>query len=234
LINAAATAAELELMTARRVSGVPLEHVLGWVEFCGLRVEVDAGVFVPRKRTEYLVEQAVQRTRPGAVVVDLCCGCGAIGLAVANALAGAVELHAADVDEAAVACARRNVTAVGGRVYAGDLYAALPQSLRGQVDTLVVNTPYVPTSAVALMPPEARDFEPRVALDGGADGLDIARRVASEASRWLTTEGWLLIETSEQQAPVLAEVFARAGLEPAVASDEERNATAVLGRRGPS
>jgi release factor glutamine methyltransferase len=232
LLGAARSASDLEEMLARRVSGVPLEHVLGWVEFCGLRIEVDDGVFVPRRRTEFLVEQAVLRTGPKAVVLDLCCGCGAVGLAVAAAVGGDVELHAADIDAAAVTCARRNVARVGGIAYEGDLYDAVPPSLRGRVDTLVVNTPYVPSSAVALLPPEARDFEARVALDGGADGLDVARRVAADAADWLVPGGWLLIETGEEQAPVLADVFAAAGLAPTVASGPaELNATVVLGQR---
>jgi release factor glutamine methyltransferase len=125
------------------------------------------------------------------------------------------------------------VARVGGRTYCGDLYDALPGSLRGRIDTLVVNTPYVPSDAVALMPPEAREHEPLVALDGGADGLDVARRVAAAASGWLAPGGWLLIETGDEQAPLLAEVFAAAGLVPTVASGpDELNATVVLGRTG--
>jgi release factor glutamine methyltransferase len=229
LLGQATSAAELESMLSRRVAGLPLEHVLGWVEFCGLRVEVEPGVFVPRRRTEYLVAQAVAHTRRGAVVVDLCCGCGAIGVAVAHALE--VELHVADVDPVAVACAGRNVSRVGGHAHAGDLYDALPTSLRGRVDTLVVNTPYVPSAAIALMPPEARDFEPLAALDGGPDGLDVARRVAAPAAQWLAPGGWLLIESSEPQAPALAEIFAVAGLAPAVTTaDGDVEATVVLGR----
>ena len=106
-------------------------------------------------------------------------------------------MHAADVDPAAVACARRNLPPV----YQGDLYAALPERLRGRVDLLVVNAPYVPTAAIATMPPEARDHEPRVALDGGADGLDVQRRVAADAPAWLRPGGALLIETGADQAP---------------------------------
>jgi release factor glutamine methyltransferase len=231
LMAEATSPVDLESMVSRRVAGLPLEHVLGWVDFCGLRVEVGPSVFVPRRRTEYLVGQAVVLTRPGAVVVDLCCGCGAIGLAVARAVD--VELHAADIDPVAVACARRNVSGVGGRTYEGDLYDALPAGLRGRVDTLVVNTPYVPSDAIALMPPEARDHEPRLALDGGTDGLDVGRRVAAEARNWLVPGGWLLIESSEAQAPMLAEIVATAGLVPAVASDSGDNAgTVVLGRAG--
>jgi release factor glutamine methyltransferase len=231
LMSAAQTPAELETMADRRVAGLPLEHVLGWVEFCGLRIAVDPGVFVPRRRTEFLVEQAALRTRPGAVVVDLCCGSGAVGVALGLALGGGtVQLHAADVDPVAIACASRNVARVGGTTYVGDLYDALPALLRGRIDVLVVNTPYVPTDAVAMMPPEARDFEPRVALDGGPDGLDIARRVAAEAPRWLAPDGWLLIETSEEQSSVLAEMFAAAGMLPTVTSGpDDLNATVVLG-----
>jgi release factor glutamine methyltransferase len=232
LFDAADSPAELESMLARRLDGVPLEHVLGWVEFCGLRIQVDSGVFVPRRRTQYLVAQAVLRTSPDSVVLDLCCGCGAIGLGVAAALDGKVELHAADIDPVAVACARRNVSRVGGRAYVGDLYDPLPITLRGRVNTLVVNTPYVPSEAIALLPPEAREFEPALALDGGIDGLDVARRVAAAAPEWLAPGGWLLIETSEEQAPVLAEVFAAAGLVPTVSyGPEDADGTVVLGQR---
>ena len=103
---------------------------------------------------------------------------------MATAVPG-VELHAADVDPAAVACARSNVARVGGRVYEGDLFEALPDTLRGRVDVLLANVPYVPSEAIALMPPEARLHEARVALDGGADGLDVARRVIAAAPDWL-------------------------------------------------
>ena len=145
---------------------------------------------------------------------------------------GHVELHAADVDPSAVACARRNLSRIGGTAYCGDLYAPLPESLRGRVDTLVVNTPYVPSAAVALMPPEARDFEPLVALDGGPDGLDVARRVAADAVRWLAPGGWLVIETSAEQAPVLVDEFVAAGLHSqSMSGAAELHATVVLGQR---
>src|SRR6266550_3067862 len=106
---------------------------------------------------------------PPAVIVDLCCGSGAVAAALAAAL-GRVELYAVDVDPAAVRCARRNVASAGGQVYEGDLYRPLPARLQGHVDVLAANVPYVPTEEVGLLPPEARDHEPRVALDGGADG----------------------------------------------------------------
>lgn len=150
ILAAASDRTNLVSMVQRRVSGVPLEHVLGWAEFCGLRIAVDAEVFVPRRRTEFLVDRAAALMREGAVVVDLCCGSGAVGIALA-ALIDSPELYAVDIDPAAVRCARRNMPAE--RVFEGDLYDPLPASLRGQVHVLVANAPYVPTEAIRLMPP---------------------------------------------------------------------------------
>ena len=230
LLAEAAGPAELDVLVARRVAGEPLEQVLGWAEFRGLRIAVAPGVFVPRRRTEVLVEEAVALSRPGAVVVDLCCGSGALGVAVATAVAG-VELHAADVDPAAVACARGNVAQVGGRAYEGDLFDALPASVRGRVDLLLANVPYVPSDAIALMPPEARLHEARVALDGGPDGLDVARRVIAAAPQWLAPGGSLLFETSEDQAPAALTTVTAAGLDARLVTDDERGATVVVGTR---
>ncbi|WP_235994768.1 class I SAM-dependent methyltransferase [Nonomuraea montanisoli] len=315
IITTARTPAELAAMVDRRVDGLPLEHVLGWAEFCGLRVSVDPGVFVPRRRSEFLAAQAIdlaRRTLAGGsggppagrrvVVVDLCCGSGALGAAVAAALSTSapegraadanpvqahadaphpaeirggeprpaethaddrrptgnrggeprpaekdaddlrptgksggdgspVELHAADLDPVAVRCARRNLAPVGGRVHQGDLYEPLPDRLRGRVGVLLASPPYVPTEAIGLLPSEAREHEPLLALDGGADGLDIARRVIAEAPLWLAPGGHLLVETSERQAAHTAEAMARAGLTPRVTGSDELYATAVIGTR---
>jgi release factor glutamine methyltransferase len=240
LISAARTPADLAAMVDRRAAGLPLEHVLGWAEFCGLRIAVDPGVFIPRRRTEFLVRLAAALVRPAAgpagqaparpraVVVDLCCGSGAVGVALVAAL-DRVELHAVDLDPTAVRCARRNVAAAGGQVHEGDLYEPLPAALRGRVDILVANAPYVPTEEVGLLPPEARLHEPRLALDGGADGLDVLRRVTAAAPQWLAPGGHLLVETSERQAPQAVAVFARTGLLPRVARSAELNATVVIG-----
>lgn len=240
LISEARTQAHLADMVDRRVAGLPLEHVLGWAEFCGLRIVVDPNVFVPRRRTEFLVRQAAALANhagspadqvtpwPRAVVVDLCCGSGAVGAAMVATL-DRVELYAVDIDPAAVRCARRNVAANGGHVYEGDLYEPLPPTLRGRVDVLVANAPYVPTEEIGLLPPEARIHEPRVALDGGADGLDVQRRVTAAAPLWLAPGGHLLVETSERQARQTADTFARNGLKPRVARSDELNATVVIG-----
>lgn len=224
---------ELSLMLARRVAGEPLEQVLGWAEFCGLRIRVTPGVFVPRQRTEALARLAV-RLAPapgrGCVVVDLCCGTGAIGVAVAAERPG-IELHAADLDPDAVACARLNVTI--GQVHQGDLYAALPPDLRGRVDLLLVNAPYVPTDEIRLMPPEARLHEHHVALDGGGDGLDLHRRTAAGAAEWLTPGGSLLIETSPRQAIDTAHFCLEAGLEVQVLGDDPVRVVRAISASGP-
>ena len=222
----ARTRGHLEFMVARRVLGEPLEQILGWAEFCGLRIRVVPGVFVPRRRTEKVVELA--RTllpsdhRP--VVVDLCCGSGAIGVAVADGVPD-LELHAADIDPDAVACARLNVTE--GQVHEGDLYDALPRDLAGRIDLLVVNAPYVPTDEIALMPSEARLHEHHVALDGGVDGLEIHRRVAAGAPEWLAPGGSLLIETSRYQADETARACGEAGLSVQIVGPDDQGMVVV-------
>lgn len=226
LISGARTPAELQANVTKRIGGLPLEHILGWAEFCGLRIAVDPGVFVPRRRTEFLVAEAAARCRPGAVVVDLCCGSGAVGAALAAKVAS-IELYAADLDPAAVRCARRNLA--GGQVFEGDLLEPLPPALRGHVDVLVANTPYVPTAEIERMPHEARTHEARLALDGGTDGLDVQRRLAATAPTWLAPGGCLLVETSSHQASHTADIFAGNGLEPIVAMSHEFEATVVIG-----
>jgi release factor glutamine methyltransferase len=230
ILSTACTPDEVTAMVDRRVAGHPLEHVLGWAEFHGLRLTVEPGVFVPRRRTEFLVDQAVALARGASLVVDLCCGSGAVGAALAAVLGGP-ELHAADIDPAAVRCARRNLAPFAGHVHEGDLFAALPDTLRGRVDVLAANVPYVPTEEVGLLPSEARDHEPRAALDGGDDGLDLVRRVAAEAPRWLASGGCLLVETSERQARLADETFARSGLISRLAVSEEMDACVVIGIR---
>ncbi|SRR5579875_3878688 len=243
LAAAARTRDDLEAMAGLREKGLPIEQVIGWAWFCGLRIFVDAGVFVPRRRSEFLVETAVRLAAEASpVIVDLCCGTGALGVAVAARLADgargaaphaagphAAGLHAADVDPAAVGCARRNVEPAGGRVYQGDLFGPLPAALRGRVGILICNAPYVPTEDIGMLPPEARDYEPRIALDGGPDGLAVLRRVAAEAPRWLAPGGVLLVETSDSQAPLMTRAVAAAGLEARVHGCEEYESTVVTG-----
>jgi release factor glutamine methyltransferase len=267
LVEAAPCPANVAAAVERRIAGYPLEQILGWAEFAGLRIELDSGVFVPRRRTELLVNEAVAalakvqpkespllrarlhegtkaddgarvhedpvpepvRSVSAAVVVDLCCGSGAAGTAIASRVAG-LELYAADIDPAAVACARRNVARVGGEVLQGDLFDALPSAIKGQVSVLTANAPYVPTAEIATMPREARDYEPTLSLDGGADGLDLHRRVAAGAGEWLHPGGYLLIETSERQAGHTASIMASAGFKVRTVRSDELDGTVVVGR----
>lgn len=221
----------LDEQLARRLAGEPLEQVLGWAAFDGLRIAVAPGVFVPRRRSELLVRLAAEGLDAGDLVIDLCCGSGALGAAVRHRVPG-IELHAADADPAAVDCARGNLP--GARVWRGDLWDALPARLRGRAAAVLANAPYVPSGSIALMPSEARDHEPRDALDGGADGLDVHRRIAATASGWLAADGRLLIEVSDAQAPIAVDLFERSGLLPAVHTDDDLGATVVVGTRPPA
>ncbi|MGW2093153.1 putative protein N(5)-glutamine methyltransferase [Promicromonospora sukumoe] len=258
--------ARLESLVTARVDGLPLEHLVGWAELDGRRWLVAPGVFVPRQRSELLVREAAARASTLAVagrpvlLVDLCCGCGALGGAVAARLLAAgtdVEVHAADVDPVAVACAHENLEALAtvsfagraagaglphaeapGRLsaytYAGDLAAPLPDGVRGRVDVLVANAPYVPTEAIGMMPPEAREHEPHAALDGGDDGLAILRRVIDLAPVLLRPGGHLLVETGEAQVNAAVGHLEAAGLVPAVLTDDDLGATALAGTRPPA
>ena len=227
LIDAeAATPADRDAMLERRVAGEPLEQLLGWAQFCGLRIALDPGVFVPRRRTEFLARRAIAAARAGAVVVELCCGSGAVTAAVSAAVTG-LDLSAVDIDPAAVACARRNLPTAA--VYLGDLFTPLPLALQGRIEVLIANAPYVPTGAIALMPPEAREHEARVALDGGPDGLDVHRRIAAAAPGWLAPGGMVLVETSRRQSPVAAALFVAHGLRSRILHSEAEDATVVVG-----
>jgi release factor glutamine methyltransferase len=233
LLTAATTPDELEQMVRQRVRGIPLEQILGWAEFAGLRIGVEPGVFVPRRRTELLLDQALRLAPPQPVVVELCCGSGALALAVASKLQP-VELYATDIDPAAVSCAGRNLAGLHGLVgvLEGDLYEPLPTSLVGRVDLLLANAPYVPTRAIPLMPPEARLYEPLVALDGGSDGLDVQRRIIAGARRWLAPNGRLLVETSRSQAAASVAAFEQYGLQAHVVISDALDATAIIGWPG--
>jgi release factor glutamine methyltransferase len=230
LLATTTDAPELDAMVAARSAGMPLEQVVGWANFAGVRVRVHPGVFVPRRRTEALVRAAVAVTRSGAVVVDLCCGTGAIGAAIATAVPD-LRLWASDVEPAAVECARENLAAWNAVVVLGDMDEAIPPALVHGVDVLVANAPYVPSGELEFMPLEARAYEPRVALDGGADGLRVLARIASRAPLWLRPGGWLFTECAVRQAD-RAEVMLRdARLIASVVHDHELDVAVVAGQR---
>ena len=233
LLTAAATSPdELESLLVRRASGEPLETVLGWVAFLGRRLVVAPGVFVPRRRTELLARTALERTRSvqtghgRPVVVEMCCGVAPVAAGLEGADA---EVHVCDVDATALGCARSN--APSAALHLGDLYDALPTGLLGRVDVLAANAPYVPSDRVADMPPEARDHEPLAALDGGTDGVDLHRRLAADAARWLAPGGVLLIETSPGQAALTTGAMAAAGLVTRVVTDDEVGGCVAIGVR---
>ena len=224
LLADARSGTELEALLARRVAGEPLETVLGWVAFLDRRLAVAPGVFVPRRRTELLARTALSRTRPHHLVVEMCCGVAPVAAVLE---ASGAEVHAVDLSEPALACAARN--APGACLHVGDLFAALPHDLGGRIDVLVANAPYVPTDRISAMPPEARDHEPRLALDGGAEGVDVHRRLAREAPRWLAPEGVLLIETSHDRLPLTLEALRDAGLVTSQVVDDEVGGCVAVG-----
>jgi release factor glutamine methyltransferase len=186
---------DIETLVVRRERGEPLAHVLGWVSFAGLTIEVDPGVFVPRPQNEAMAEHA-SSLRP-AVALDLFAGSGAIASVIAfrnrDARVVAAELV---VEE----CLRGNAARYGFEVVAADVDDGVPVELEGTVDVLTANVPYVPTDALQYVPHEG---EPRAALDGGADGLDWTRRVVDVAPRWLRPGGTLLTECAADQVAAL-------------------------------
>jgi release factor glutamine methyltransferase len=231
LEDAAPDGAALERLVARRVAGEPLETVLGWVDFLGRRLTVRPGVFVPRRRTELLARTTLREVagRPGRpVVVELCCGVAPVAACLDGT---AAEVHAADLDATALDCGRTNAPTAA--LHLGDLYDALPTRLRGRVDVLAANAPYVPTGRIADMPPEARDHEPHLALDGGRDGVDLHRRIAAGAPEWLAPGGVLLVETSPGQAALTTAAMEAAGLVTGVEVDPEVGGCVAVGRLSP-
>jgi len=199
---------------ARRVAGEPLQYVIGWAPFGRLRLAVGPGVFVPRPETEGLADRAATRLRatPGPrTAVDLCTGSGAIACFLASEAPG-TRVLATELDPGALAWARVNADRYGVELLAGDLDAPLPAELAGRVDVLCANVPYVPSEAIATLPTDVRDHEPRLSLDGGPDGLDVFRRLAGRAGHWLAPGGWLSCEIGEDQAEEAAAILTGAGL----------------------
>jgi len=236
LTEAARSSDTLRAFLERRVRGEPLEYIAGWAEFCGLRVPLRAGVFVPRRRSEFLAACAIRSARAAATrssgsrpvrVLDMCCGSGAIGLAVAIG-SGDIELLAADDSLVAVGCARDNLARVSGRVYQGDLFAALPPTELHCLDVIVANAPYVPTDEIQWLPAEARLYEPLSTLDGGPDGTGVQSRILESAAEWLQAPGVVLIETGEEMADSTARIAREAGFAPEIHADAELGATVML------
>jgi release factor glutamine methyltransferase len=223
-------ARELEQRVRRREAGEPLEWILGWAQFGDLRLAIDPGVFVPRQRTVALARAAVARltaAAPPRVLIDVGTGCGVIACVAARDCPGATVV-AADIDPAAVACAARNGGPHGVEVVRSDLLDGVPARLRGRVDALVANVPYVPDAELGRLPVDAREWEPRQALAGGPDGLSVLRRLAAQAGPWLRPGGALLCELSPGQAARVADELHAVDVE--LVDDEE---TAIVTLRPP-
>jgi release factor glutamine methyltransferase len=220
----------LERLVARRIAGEPLEHVVGWAEFAGMRIPVAPGVFVPRRRTE-LVARVVARLAPASgTVVDLCCGAGPISVALATWRKD-LTVVAADIDPVAVDLALRALAPLGGTAVVSDMDENLPPGLAGAVDVVASCPPYVPSDQIALMPHEAREYEPTVALDGGADGARMQSRVFAAAVRLLAPGGRCVVETSEHGADATLAAARAVGLAAVVEEDEEVGAVVVIATR---
>jgi release factor glutamine methyltransferase len=218
LVAAAPDDATLEAWVRRREQGEPLAWIIGTFRFCGHPLRVDPGVYVPRLQSEELARRAAALLalaagpRTGGPDVrrraaDLCTGAGAIAAHLVAAVPTATVIGV-DIDVRAVACARRN----GVRAVMADLDRPLRS---GAFDVVTAVAPYVPTGKLAFLPADVQRHEPRRSLDGGADGLDVVRRVAAAAARLLRPGGWLLVELGGDQDRSLRPALGAWGLEPA-------------------
>lgn len=225
LIAAARSHAALASMVARRLRGEPTAWIIGRVDFLGVTIQLDPGVYVPRWKTEALALHALDHLAPGGTAADLCTGSGAIGSFLARRRPGA-RVVGTDVDELAVRCAGRN----GIEVFAGDLFDPLPEALRGTVDVVVSVPPYVPDGMLQFLPPDVTAHEPLRALSGGADGLAVASRIVESSPGWLRAGGSLVVEVGVDQMGQLKRLFAQHGLRPhAVIEDGDGDPAGVCG-----
>jgi release factor glutamine methyltransferase len=194
----------LDALVARRLTGEPLAWITGSVSFCGLEVGVEPGVYVPRWQSEPLALRASERLPANGVAVDVCTGAGAIAKTLMARRPGA-RVVATDLDERAIACARRN----GVDAHLGDLLAPLPRALEGHVDVVVGVVPYVPTPDLPLLQRDTLTFESVLSYDGGEDGTVLLRRVVAGSPRLLRRGGALLLELGGRQADALRDDLAR-------------------------
>lgn len=218
----------LESLLERRLAGEPLAWITGAAPFCGEWIGVDPGVYVPRAQSELVAERAAERLPGDGTAVDVCTGAGAIARTLMRRRPGA-RVVATEVDERAAACAEAN----GVDVCRGDLLAPLPAVLEGSVDVVAGVVPYVPTAELELLPHDTLRFEAPLAYDGGADGLDVVRRVARDAPRFLRRGGALVLEIGGDQAEALEAELARLGYrDAAVLVDDDGAVRGMEATRG--
>jgi release factor glutamine methyltransferase len=209
LIQAAAGDPDvLDDLVSRRTNGEPIAWLTGAVTFCGVRLFVAPGVYVPRRQTEPLALRAVTLLPSAGLAADLCTGVGAIAAVLATAVPTAHVL-ATELDENAVRCARRN----GVEVFAGFLDDPLPREFEHRVDVLTAVVPYVPTDSLRFLPRDVQESEPRLALDGGVDGTDLLVEVVRRSTGWLSPDGWLLLELGGDQAEPIGRLLHDFGFE---------------------
>lgn len=223
------TAEKLRGHVAQRKKRIPLQQIIGYTEFMGLKFYVNEHVLCPRQDTEVLVEEALKKIKPGMKVLDLCTGSGCIAVSLAKL--GFADVTATDISEDALAIARRNSQENGVDVhfFKGDLYDALPEQIR--YDMIVSNPPYIPTSVINTLEPEVRDHEPGIALDGTADGLAFYRRIISDSGNYLKEGGHLLFEIGYDQGTAVSELLRNNAYEDIhVIKDYSRNDRVVAAR----
>lgn len=207
LVAAAPDETTLESWVRRREVGEPLAWITGWAPFCGARVGVDPGVYVPRPQSEELAHRAAECLAAGGRAADLCTGSGALAHHLLAAVPGAVVVGT-DLSARAARCARAN----GVPVVVGDLDAGLA---RGAFDVVTAVAPYVPTGQIPFLPADVQRYEPRRALDGGDDGLGVLRRLVGAAAGLLRPGGWLLVELGGDQDRMFGLLVEGAGFGPA-------------------
>jgi release factor glutamine methyltransferase len=229
LIRAAAGDPDvLDDLVARRTNGEPVAWLTGAVMFCGVRLFVGPGVYVPRRQTEPLARRAATLLSETGVAVDLCTGVGAIA-AVLSVAVPTAHVLATELDENAVRCARRN----GVEVFEGSLDDPLPRAFEHRVDVLTAVVPYVPTDSIRLLPRDVQAFEPRLALDGGLDGMDLLVAVVRRSTRWLSPRGWLLLELGGDQAEPIGRLLHDSGFRGLdIMADEDGDPRAICAHLG--
>ena len=190
-----------------RLTGRPLWYIFGDTQFYGYRIKVDERVLIPRPETEILVREAVASLREGDAILDLCTGSGAIAIAIACEAAKdkMVSVTATDISEEALEVARSNARL--NKASINFIKTDLFNGLRGRYNLITANPPYIKREEISSLQREVRDFEPRIALDGGVDGLDFYRRIAQKVSRYIARGGMLILECGENQAQEIIKIF---------------------------
>ena len=197
---------QIASIVEKRLTGRPLWYIIGDVDFCGCTIKVDERVLIPRPETEQLAEIAIKTVEEGDKVLDMCTGSGCLAIAIAKGCAGKnISVTAADVSDAAIMLAKENANLNSAVVHF--VQTDLFDNIRGRFNVIVCNPPYIKTAEIAELDREVKDFEPRIALDGGEDGLDFYRRLAREINRYVARGGMLILEVGEDQAAEVLRLF---------------------------